>query len=100
MNAAMVDRPYSNGNVAERPQSRIEGVLGDATTATTNLHDRINELEVRLSAVLSPEPPSTVKETGGPRAAAVSVADRIMETSMLVSRATERVQSLLQRLEV
>lgn len=90
----------SAGQVNAAPKANpIPAACGELDNSIAFLHDRLSLLEQRLAAVLSPLPPASVGE-GKPNTARHSMALMIESSAGGVRAAGDRVDSLINRLEL
>ena len=76
--------------------------LSSLATSVDDLHKVVNDLEIRLSAVLAPTPP-TNSGAGGVQAATPephSLAQRISREAVATKYATQKLYAILERLEL
>lgn len=76
----------------------VPGALIGLEETLANLHDRLGLLEQRLNAVLTPPPPASVSD--GAKLARHSLALQLDSIAASVAGARDRVDSLINRLEL
>jgi hypothetical protein len=91
---------YETGPSQPRPVGRVDQALAESSAAIGHIHDRIGELESRLSQLLSPLPPQPAKADVTGVSKSDQLADRIFENARNMGGAVERLQSLIGRLEL
>ena len=103
---------YGNGNVSgastyagpkDQPTSIRQPMIADQMMAleqrAEGLHSMIAELEARLSAVLTPEPPQGLDKEGSP-SFPVPLAASLAQSNQRLSQALNRLQALIGRIEL
>jgi hypothetical protein len=80
------------------PIAAVPGAMSALDNACARLHDRISLLEQRLAALLQPLPPASVGDNA--KMARHSLALQIEAAGFTVNGAAERIDSIINRLEV
>lgn len=98
MNAtAQISRSYDNP--VPTAASPVSGAINTLNNATDGLHERLTALTQRLESILAPLPPAGVGEVAN-KLARHSLALQIESEAGKVAAASDRIDGLLQRLEI
>lgn len=95
------DRRAGEGNAVPRdtPQRPIEAGMGTIAHLTTEVHNRLDILDARLTRVTEPYPPSTEERTL-PSLGSSQLANDIAKQILALEVALFRLDGVLNRLEV
>lgn len=83
---------------APTPVAAVPAAVSELDSACARIHDRVSLLEQRLQALLQPLPPAGVGDNA--KLARHSLAMQIESSAHSVHAAAERIDSLINRLEV
>lgn len=98
MNATQTYPATANNATVGQAGPRVPGAIASLGDATGRLHERLTNLLQRLEPILAPLPPASVGE--GSKLARHSLALQIESEADKVNNASDRVDSLISRLEI